>query len=1048
MRPLQLSMQAFGPYAGMETIDFTVLQNKRMFLISGKTGSGKTTIFDGISFALYGKASGEDRVGPELRSHFAADDCPTEVSLSFSLRQKNYYIWRAPQQEKKKARGDGFTTIGAKAELYEMKSDGSRVLLGSNVREVDEQIKDLMQMDFHQFRQILMIPQGEFRKLLTSDSKDKEVIMQRLFHTETYKRIEEKLKEKAQESKLKIEGTLSEREQWLRDINVVMNEELQIEIAAESIHYDKVHELLLAEIEAMTDKLQKEKEEVEKKQIERDQLQAALLRGEQIVQQFELKAQLEKQKQELTAKLEWVKTLESSIENARKAERLLQQEEVCVRLKKDETQIESLKKEETQKRESSQQMMQVLEAKIEKLKENEPHKKKIANELMQLEGLRKEMESLQKVQERFTELESKQQLAKQEKIESEKQLITEKEKVSAGQKKEKELHQKQLAVYEIKAQGKALVDALKKMEHTQILIESIGKLDISIVAKSAELDKLEAKYNEETAQVEELEQKWNDQQAKILAHSLTDGAPCPVCGSTEHPKRAEFTEEATFDPNLLKMYKENKKKSEIKLFEVKNEYATLVNKRDYEQSVAEEQLKELQEFNADITRELLKNYMEDTRSQILTLKQQLADNETVQKELETLQSTMETAQALVIQLEERNRKAVENEHQISQELLEIKSQLIFIQKSLPEDIRSFEQYEKKSSSLKAELQHFEQAWEKTQKDYQDIKVVYNTTLGKLESLDQQLAEIQKSLKQERELFLEQLKTEGFDTYQSYEQAKLSHDQIKDFEQKVRSYFEEVRSVTDRIEDLNQILKGVEMPDLEALKAKAEAHELILKQVQEQVSTLSYQLQRNETILEKVTKLTEQIRDHENQYKIIGELAAISRGQNTYRLSFERFVLAAFLDDILKVANGRLKNMTSGRYMLVRKSDRSKGNVQSGLELLVYDQYTGQERHVKTLSGGESFKASLALALGLADVVQQYAGGVSLETLFIDEGFGTLDPESLDQAIETLFELQDNGRLVGIISHVPELKERIDARLDIIATQTGSTTRFNIESSVV
>ncbi|WP_243355514.1 AAA family ATPase [Bacillus litorisediminis] len=1048
MRPLQLTMQAFGPYAGQETVDFTVLQNKRMFLISGKTGSGKTTIFDGISFALYGKASGEDRVGPELRSHFAEDDCPTEVSLTFTLRQKNYYIWRAPQQEKKKSRGDGFTTIGAKAELYEVKPDGSRVLLGSNVREVDEQIKELMQMDFHQFKQILMIPQGEFRKLLTSDSKDKEVIMQRLFHTETYKRIEEKLKEKAQEWKLKIEGTLAEREQWLRDVNVVINEELKEEIESENIHYDKVYELLAAEIEAIRDKLLQEKEEFEKKQVERDHLQAALLRGEQIVEQFKHKTQLEKQKQELDAKLEWVQSLERSIENARKAERLFKQEEVCVRLKKEETQVESFKKEQTEKRDSYLHMMQELEAKIEKLKENEPYQKKLTNEILQLEGLRKEMESLQKVQERFIELQVKEKVAKQEKLEIEKQLKAEKEKVSDGQKKEKELHQKQLAIFEIKAQGKALVDALKKMENTQKLINSIGNLELSIAAKKSELEKLEVQYNKETAEIEALEQEWNHQQARILAHSLTDGAPCPVCGSTEHPKKAEFTEEDTFDSNEFKLYKENKKKTEDKLFKVKNEYSVLVNKRDYEQSLVKEQLKELQEFQVNITQESLQHHIAETREQIRELKQQLTDTETVQKQLETLQDSIEKSQALVVQLEESSRKAIETDHQISQELLEIKSQLNFIQKSLPEDIQSFEEYEKKLNSLKAKLNQIEQEWEKTQKAYQDIKGYYNTTLGKLESLDVQLAEIQKSLKQERELFLEQLKAEGFETYQVYEQSKMNPDQTKDYEQKVRYYWEEIRSVTDRLEDLNRILKDVKMPDLAELKAKAEAHEQILKHAQDKVSTLSYQLQRNETILDKASKLTEQIREHENQYKIIGELADISRGQNTYRLSFERFVLAAFLDDILKVANGRLKNMTSGRYMLIRKPDRSKGNVQSGLELLVYDQYTGQERHVKTLSGGESFKASLALALGLADVVQQYAGGVSLETLFIDEGFGTLDPESLDQAIETLFELQGNGRLVGIISHVPELKERIDARLDIIATQTGSTTRFNIESPVV
>lgn len=239
----------------------------------------------------------------------------------------------------------------------------------------------------------------------------------------------------------------------------------------------------------------------------------------------------------------------------------------------------------------------------------------------------------------------------------------------------------------------------------------------------------------------------------------------------------------------------------------------------------------------------------------------------------------------------------------------------------------------------------------------------------------------------------------------------------------------------------QLLEGIEKPDLESLQVSLQESDDQLKLLQDQYTNLFMKKKQNEETMQKITEINENMKAIEERYKVIGHLYEISKGQNTYRITFERFVLAAFLDDILREANGRLSRMTSGRYMLLRKTDRSKGNAQSGLELLVFDQYTGQERHVKTLSGGESFKAALALALGLADVVQQYAGGVSLETMFIDEGFGTLDPESLDQAIEALIEIQSSGRLVGIISHVPELKERIDARLEVTASQSGSRTQF-------
>lgn len=241
--------------------------------------------------------------------------------------------------------------------------------------------------------------------------------------------------------------------------------------------------------------------------------------------------------------------------------------------------------------------------------------------------------------------------------------------------------------------------------------------------------------------------------------------------------------------------------------------------------------------------------------------------------------------------------------------------------------------------------------------------------------------------------------------------------------------------------MTELLQDIKTPDVDGLKVSLENLAREIEELTNQRTDLFVKKRDNVDIYNNVERINEQMKVLEERYKLIGHLHEIAKGQNTYRITFERYVLAAFLDDILREANVRLRKMTAGRFELLRKTDRSKGNVQSGLELLVFDQYTGQERHVKTLSGGESFKASLSLALGLADVVQNYAGGVSLETMFIDEGFGTLDPESLDQAIEALMDIQSSGRLVGIISHVPELKERIDIRLEVIAGQTGSRTEF-------
>ncbi|MFC8575290.1 AAA family ATPase, partial [Heyndrickxia sporothermodurans] len=271
MKPLKLMMQAFGPYAEKEVIDFTELGNRTMFVISGKTGSGKTTIFDGISFAIYGKASGEDRNGNELRSQFAKDELPTEVSLQFSLRNKTYFIWRSPQQEKRKSRGDGFTTVGAKAELYLLNETGDKQILAANVRDTDEKIKEIIQLDANQFRQILMIPQGEFRKLLTSESKDKEQILQRLFHTELYKRNEEQLKEEAATLKKYVEAKIEERSMALKSIYQIENEDLHSEIEEDIINDVKIIPMLTAEIKKMQQMAVELQVKMEQKKLERDE---------------------------------------------------------------------------------------------------------------------------------------------------------------------------------------------------------------------------------------------------------------------------------------------------------------------------------------------------------------------------------------------------------------------------------------------------------------------------------------------------------------------------------------------------------------------------------------------------------------------------------------------------------------------------------------------------------------------------------------------------------------------------------------------------------
>ncbi len=405
MKPLKLTMQAFGPYADSESIDFTQLGNRTMFVISGKTGSGKTTIFDGISYAIYGKASGEDRNGPELRSQFAKNNTLTEVSLEFFLRNKRYHIIRSPQQEKKKERGDGTTTVSAKAELYKYDENGEQKLLASNVRDVDEKIKEIMIIDSNQFRQILMIPQGEFRKLLTSESKDKEIILQRLFHTQIYKRIEEKLKEDATELKRAVEEQIKLRDQYFNHVQPVYSGELKTYLEAGSVNDTLLLPLLAEEIKEMAEGLAELTEAGRKKKEQRDHLQQKLYEAEMVLKQLKMKEELKQRKEELEELKDQYTVKENAITLAHKAALLSQQEQLCHELKKDldaaHADVEGLQK----KIGTLESLLKEKQEKWESEKNREEERKQAAEQVNHLQSMKEDILSYAKVEKLVRSLE-------------------------------------------------------------------------------------------------------------------------------------------------------------------------------------------------------------------------------------------------------------------------------------------------------------------------------------------------------------------------------------------------------------------------------------------------------------------------------------------------------------------------------------------------------------------------------------------------------------------------------------------------------------------
>ncbi|MBC2073288.1 AAA family ATPase [Listeria marthii] len=1023
MRPIKLTMQAFGAYAKKEVIDFEKLGTEQIFVISGKTGAGKSTIFDAISFAIFGKANTFDRESFSMRSHFATDKEVTEVTLVFRLKDKIYQISRIPQQEIAKQRGNGTTTSPQKAELYELIGDEMK-LLASSVRDVNTKMEELIQLNVDQFRQILMIPQGEFRELLVSDSKEKEVILQRLAHTVYYEKVENLLWEKQKEAEIlvvearKKVAELAELSlpgvevagKTTSEISVLQTEAMQREQA------------ILVELETELSVIRKQTSEaVEKVTLAKEQL----LDWQNLDAYTAEVAKLETEK-------DFYQAIEVRIEAAKRASNLRSQDALCIRLKE---QLEAAEKNEKQVAiEAERVASQFSHAKKQKetLAEKEAELEANKRTLFQLEEMEPKIIELEAVtiQKRRAELDWKEATSHLEKVvKSEQEIIAEMQVMEA---KLAEVNQAELANLEAINERTTIETSIEKNQELVNKRVKMAGWDKQKQVEEQTLAELLTEKTEIETTIKREELKRQQEQAATLALHLHDGDACPVCGSVSHPELAKFGESANLETLEVASAKLNEKQQAIHSAEKSisqfewqlNEWAEIadVNLAEVEQTLAEniQQAKNL-------------------TAQIETLQAKVAQKETIQATLETLKINQNKAEI------EKNNIAVQVEN-LHQQVQLAAGKLNYLEQSIPADLRDKAVFEHKKNELNTSIQtHIEQA-ERVDAAFRQAEKATTQLESTLESAQKTILSAQEALQEQREIFKTAMKQNDFSSYDVYKQALMSAEELKSQEEQLADFERKRHLAISRQADLTEKLKDKQKPNIEQLEFVMREKQQQLGQSEENTIKQREFVTKRKELIENYQNSIQSVEKAEANYADIGLLADAARGKNARRLTFERYILAMFLDTIIHRANHRLSKMTSGRFELQRKTEKAKGNVQSGLELEVFDEYTGLTRHVKTLSGGESFKTSLALALSLAEVVQEMAGGISLETMFIDEGFGTLDPESLEAAVECLLETQENGRLVGIISHVPELKERISARLEVTATNHGSTTKFITTSS--
>lgn len=1016
MKPLKLSMTAFGSYADTQLLDFAELKGRSFFLIHGPTGSGKTTILDAMCFALYGDTSGALRDGKAMRSDHADANVLTQVVFDFAIGNARYRVKRVPEQERPKKRGEGTTTKVAEAELYRIDAEDSTEVIATGWSKVTEKIEVFLGFKSAQFRQVVLLPQGDFRKLLTANSTERQEIMQTLFKTELYRQIEDKLKAKAQEFKRAFDE-LGKQKQWiLQEAGVESPDNLIIR------HSENI---------AVVEQLKSQLEVVAK---EREKLQQTVLAAKVVEAKFAEQADAAQALAKFNEKLPLVAQGRLELAKAVNAAGLADAERTYNRLNEDTAVLQA----ELAKQEQALSQAIICQAEAEQKfaaeKNREAERETAAREVLKLNELGTKVAELAAARQKAEQ--SRKQAANTEKA---KDSVSAKLKlIQTNLEKVVDDHKQQLTLAAQLPAHQSKLDDLKRVLAARKTLDEVKGRCISlqqqVISGESALAVQESRYLAAKAQLAELQTRWAAGQAAVMAVKLEADKPCPVCGSTHHPQPARSAadmpteQQIEAQQELLAAGEEQRERQRQQLSRITTEYNTMLNRQSQlEQELGPIAVKELGEIENEI--------------KIVEQSYQTAKNaESKVKELEKQISALdEQKKALTEQLEEaeqvwrraetewRSAEAIANERQLT----------------VPAEYRdpaklfqAQQQAVKRQSQLKAA---FEEA-QKASHEAEQYKVKCQTSL---EAIKANLEVSVRRLNAERKNFAQRLQRAGFSSQEEYQQAQRAEAYRLKLEERITLFDKEFAAAKARSERAVFEVAGLSQPNMAELNEQLEQCQARHSEILTSYTAAAAQVERETKWLDKLSELSAAISKVEADYAITGRLAEVANGSNQFRLTFQRFVLGALLDDVAAAANERLKTMSRGRYLLQRTMDRARKNAAGGLELEVFDNYTGAARGVGTLSGGETFLASLSLALGLADVVQSYAGGICLDTILVDEGFGTLDPEALDFALKALIDLQRGGRLVGIISHIPELKERIDARLEVVPTDRGSRATFKV-----
>lgn len=924
MKPLKLTMSAFGSYAGKNVIDFTG-QQQGIFLITGDTGAGKTTIFDAITYALYNQTSGGERNGNMMRSQYAQPETETYVELEFLYRGQTYRVRRNPDYKITKTLKNGKIREQKVPHSVELTlPDGT--VFPEKKNATDAKIIEILGLTADQFSQIVMIAQGDFLKLLYTKSDERKMIFSKLFRTDIYWKIQENLRRKSMEMDERIqENDRAFEQEKSRIIPIPESEELPLDELVERLR------------ERLKDALKKQN--LRRANVE--ELNKKITKYEEINKLFVSLEKIRQTGKELEARQAESKERRQQIENARKADKVLVAEQQNLRQQQEVEQSAQAIAKMTETLANDQEMFESLKTQLQEVEAKQKREAAdIQKKMLALEQSFPSYEALQNAR-------SEEQQAKK---------VWE----DLGKTSEESFHKKKAGIAALKEQQKRQEQVVEQMK------------------KNWEQTSLSA--SESAKHYEHMYEAFLKEQAGILAENLSAGCPCPVCGSTVHPDPAKLSDHAV---------------TELEVEQAKKTRAAAEEKRDLAYAA----------FEAEKTE-----------------KQKLA--QAVEKE--------EADFVLAQTIAKQQRKEAEQNYVSLQKIAEqIREKLVY---------PSLAEAKKQYAAMQKALEAAEQEIAKKRQKVSELAEAMNTLKGqKLAEEENQKTAKKLAVKTEKE-YAKLLEKSGFVSEETYHLAILPERSRSKLEREEKEYESQCLRQQSEQKLLEKQVSGKTYTDTTELNEQLKAEKQALKEAEKTYMELHTAYENDRSVLQNCAIYLEKGKKLESEDQVIKSLSKTANGRlsGSAKIDFETYIQRQYFKQIIHEANKRLLTMSNHQFILKLKEEANTGRkTNEGLDLSVYSLVTDSERDVKTLSGGESFLAALAMALGLSDIVERSAGAIHPDMMFIDEGFGSLDAQSRQQAIEVLGELAGDSRMVGIISHVTELKEQIDRKLVVSRTDKGS-----------